>query len=49
MLFKVELKDLFDFSHLESVDYIPKIMDLLKSANDDSLKTIYKIVTAMLK
>ena len=47
--FKVELKDLFDFSHLESVDYIPKIMYLLKSANDDSLKTIYKIVTAMFK
>ena len=48
--FHVELKDLFDFSHLETQrDYKKQLDDLLDGANEDSLKLIYKMAKALIK
>lgn len=48
--FHVELKDLFDFSHLESKDnYKKQIYDLLDGVNEEKLKLVFKIAKAVLK
>ncbi len=48
--FHVELKDLFDFSHLESrSNYKKQIDDLLDGVNEEKLKLVYKITKALLK
>jgi transcriptional regulator with XRE-family HTH domain len=48
--FRVDLKDLFDFSHLEPRgNYKEKLNDLLNDANDDKVKLIYKMAKALLK
>lgn len=48
--FQVDLKDLFDFSHLEPRgNYKEKLDDLLNEANDDKVKLIYKMAKALLK
>lgn len=45
----VEVKDLFEFSHLEDIKLIPKINKLLISADEQKLKMIYRIIYAILK
>lgn len=48
--FHVELKDVFDFSHLESRNnYKKQIDDLLDGVNEEKLKLVYKITKALLK
>ncbi|SRR6266581_868877 len=48
--FRVELKDLFDFSHLEPKNnYKEQLVELLDCANEDKVKMIYKIAKALLK
>ena len=48
--FHVELKDLFDFSHLESrSNYKKQIDELLDGVNEEKLKLVYKITKALLK
>jgi transcriptional regulator with XRE-family HTH domain len=48
--FRVDLKDLFDFSHLEPTgNYKEKLDALLDDANDDKMKLIYKMAKALLK
>ena len=47
---KVEIKDLFDFSHLEvQVDDKKRLDDLLEDASQDKVTLIYKMAKAMLK
>ncbi|MDD2500377.1 MAG: helix-turn-helix transcriptional regulator [Geobacter sp.] len=47
---KVEIKDLFDFSHLEvQADDKKRLDDLLEDASQDKVKLIYKMAKAMLK
>lgn len=47
---QVELKDLFDFSHLEAhlVDK-KQIEDLLEGLNQDKLRLVYKVVKSLVK
>lgn len=48
--FHVELKDLFDFSHLVSrSNYKKQIDELLDGVNEEKLKLVYKITKALLK
>jgi transcriptional regulator with XRE-family HTH domain len=48
--FHVELKDLFDFSHLElKNNYKRQIDELLDGVNEDKMMLIYKIAKAVLK
>ena len=48
--FHVDLKDIFDFSHLEPrSNYKKNIDELLDGANEDNLRLIYKIAKALLK
>lgn len=48
--FQVELKDIFDYSHLEPRgNYREKLDDLLVGANEERVKLIYKIAKAVLK
>ena len=47
---KVEIKDLFDFSHLEvQADDKKRLDDLLEDVSQDKVTLIYKMVKAMLK
>lgn len=47
---QVELKDLFDFSHLETHDMDKKqIGDLLDGLNQDKLRLVYKVVKSLVK
>lgn len=48
--FQVELKDLFDFSHLEarSIDK-RQIEELLDGLNQDKLRLVYKVVKSLVK
>lgn len=47
---KVEIKDLFDFSHLEvQADDKKRLDDLLEDASQDKVTLIYKMAKAMLK
>lgn len=47
---KVEIKDLFDFSHLEAqADDKKRLDDLLADVGQDKVKLIYKMAKAMLK
>lgn len=47
---RVELKDLFDFSHLEPQSNDKKRLDdLLEGASEDKVKLIYKVAKALLK
>ncbi len=47
---QVELKDLFDFSHLESREIDKKqIEELLDGLNQDKLRLVYKVVKSLVK
>jgi len=47
---QVELKDLFDFSHLEALSVDKKqIEDLLEGLNQDKLRLVYKVVKSLVK
>jgi transcriptional regulator with XRE-family HTH domain len=47
---QVELKDLFDFSHLETHEMDKKqIEDLLDGLNQDKLRLVYKVVKSLVK
>jgi len=47
---QVELKDLFDFSHLEAHEMDKKqIGDLLDGLNQDKLRLVYKVVKSLVK
>ncbi len=47
---QVELKDLFDFSHLESRAIDKKqIEELLDGLNQDKLRLVYKVVKSLVK
>lgn len=47
---KVEIKDLFDFSHLEvQADDKKRLDDLLEDVSQDKMTLIYKMAKAMLK
>jgi len=47
---QVELKDLFDFSHLEAHEMNKKqILDLLDGLSQDKLRMIYKVVKSLVK
>jgi len=44
----VEIKDLFEFSHLDDKNYIDKINLLLLKANSNDLKMIYKVIKSII-
>ncbi|MDR3578946.1 MAG: helix-turn-helix transcriptional regulator [Oryzomonas sp.] len=47
---QVELKDLFDFSHLEANEMDKKqIEELLDGLNQDKLRLVYKVVKSLVK
>lgn len=47
---RVEIKDLFDFSHLEpQADDKKRLVDLLEDVSQDKVKLIYKMAKAVLK
>ena len=49
-IFDVEIKDLFDFGHLESREQlIQKINELLSEASDTEVQNFYKIINALKK
>ena len=48
--FQVEIYDLFKFSHQENrQELIKNLIDQIKNANDNDLKTISKIINSILK
>lgn len=48
--FHVELKDLFDYSHLEPrTNYKEQLAELLEGANEEKVKLIYKMAKALIK
>ena len=48
-IFNIEIKDLFDFSHLENTNLISKINERLLTADNETLKLIYRIINVILK
>ena len=44
----VEIKDLFEFSHLDDKNYMDKINSLLLKAPSNDLKMIYKIIKSII-
>ena len=47
-LLDVEIKDLFDFNHLEErATVIQKINDILNKTSDEEVRTFYKIIKAL--
>lgn len=47
---QVELKDLFDFSHLEAAEVDKKqIAELLEGLNQEKLRLIYKVVKSLVR
>jgi transcriptional regulator with XRE-family HTH domain len=46
---QVELKDLFDFSHLENEMDKKQIEDLLEGLSQDKLRLVYKVVKSLVK
>ncbi|MCR5261965.1 MAG: helix-turn-helix domain-containing protein [Candidatus Gastranaerophilales bacterium] len=47
-IFDVEIKDLFDFNHLENRDTaIQKINDILAKSSDEEVQKFYKIINAI--
>ena len=49
-LLDVEIKDLFDFNHLEErATVIQKINDILNKTSDEEVRTFYKIIKALNK
>ena len=47
---QVELKDLFDFSHLETAEIgIGQIVKLLSGASQEKLRLSYKVIKSLLK